>query len=137
MSSVARSVMRAMALVLLLESPVGSLEAQEARPLTLEEVGLRIERLRPRVDAALAAAQRADAHHADSVRRANQIPIDTIQVGPLNVIIVPWQEDLARELFSESWDAFRPLLSGSEDVLSDQYFLFRFAWRFEGMYLEG
>ena len=115
----------------------GSLGAQERGGRTLEEVGRRIEALRPQVDAAQRVAERADALYADSIRRANQVPLDTIQVGPLRIATVPGQVELATEVFSEVWDAFRPLILGSEDLLSDQIFVFRYGWRFEGMYLEG
>lgn len=114
-----------------------SLEAQEKPSSSLEEIGQRIEALRPQVDAAQRAAERADSRYADSMRVANQIPLDTVQVGPLRIATIPSQVDLATEVFAEVWEAFHPLVRGSEYLLSDQLFVFRYGWRFEGIYLEG
>jgi hypothetical protein len=68
---------------------------------------------------------------------ANQLPVDTIQVGPLRIATLPGQRELAREVFQEAWTAFSPLVKGSEDVLLDHLFVFRYGWRTGGMYLDG
>lgn len=103
----------------------------------LEALDKRIETLGPRVEAARRAAERADSLLADSLRRANQIPLDTIHVGPLRIATVPGQVETAEQVFSEVWQVFQPLIEGSEDLLSGQIFVFRYAWRMDGIYLEG
>jgi len=103
----------------------------------LEELGKEIEALRPQVEAARRVAVRADSIHTDSIRHANQVPLDTITVGPLRIATPPDQADLAREVFSDIWQTFQPLLEGSEDLLADELFVFRYGWYLGGMYLEG
>ena len=105
--------------LLFMATAAASLQAQERAGRTLEEIAQRIETLRPQVDAAQRNAERADSVHADSLRRANQIPLDTIHVGPLRIATVPGQVELATEVFTEVWEAFQPLVRGSEDLLSD------------------
>jgi hypothetical protein len=89
------------------------------------------------VDRALTAAVEADSLFSDSIRRANQLPVDTIPVGPLRIVTLPGQQELAREVFQEAWTSFSPLVRGSEHVLSDHLFVFRYGWRTGGMYLDG
>jgi hypothetical protein len=123
--------------VILLLGCTGSLLGQEMVPPPLEAIGQRIEALRTEMDAAQRAAIIADSLYADSMREANQIPLDTILVGPLRIATVPAQKELAREVFEEAWGAYQPLVRGSEGVLSDHIFVFRYGWRFDGMYLQG
>lgn len=128
-------------------STVSPSRAQEAYPevhgqadsvgILLSELADRIHSLRPRVEAARRAAQRADSLRIDSIRRAEQIPQDTLRVGPLRIVTVPEQVELARAVFSEVWGLFQPLVMGSENLLDDDLFLFRYGWRFGGIYLEG
>ena len=116
---------------------VGSLLGQEVVPPPLEAIGHRIEVLRSEMDEAQRAAILADALYADSLREANQIPLDTIMVGPLRIATVPSQQELAAEVFGRIWSVYQPLLRGSEDILSEHIFVFRYGWRFDGMYLQG
>jgi hypothetical protein len=122
---------------ILLLGTVGSLMGQQRVPPPLDSIGHRIETLRSEMDAAQALAIIADSLYSDSMREANQIPLDTILVGPLRIATVPNQREIATEVFEEIWGAYQPLVRGSEEVLSDHLFIFRWGWRFEGMYLQG
>ena len=103
----------------------------------LRELGEHISALRPVVDSAQRAAQRADSSRADSLRQAREVPVDTLQVGPLTIVTVPAQGDLARSVFGQVWDLFQPLLRGSEDLLDDHVFVFQYGWRLGGIYPAG
>ncbi len=122
---------------LALLAPGSPLLGQGAGEGDLGEMGERISLLRDQLRGARRAADLADSVRADSLKRANQVPLDTITVGPLRVVALPEQVGLAREVFQSVWEGFRPLVRGSEEVLSSQLFIFRYAWRFDGMYLEG
>jgi hypothetical protein len=89
------------------------------------------------MDAAQRIAVLADSLYADSLRRANQIPLDTIRVGPLRIATPPGQKELATEVVEEVWEAYQPLIRGSEDVLLPHIFVFRYGWRMDGMFLQG
>lgn len=103
----------------------------------LSELETLMQALQPRVEAARREARRADSLRTDSLKRARQIPLDTVQVGPLRIVTVPEQTELAREVFSEIWEVYQPLVMGSEDLLHGHLFLFRYGWRFGETYLEG
>ena len=96
-------------------SPLGG---QVADPSTLEELGRRIEELRPRVDEALRRANHVDSVRNDSIREASRIPLDTLFVGPLRIVTHPGQVALAREVFTPLVEEFTPILKGSESLLS-------------------
>ncbi|MFC1791618.1 hypothetical protein ACFL0I_04035 [Gemmatimonadota bacterium] len=115
----------------------GEAAAQATSVPTLEEVGARIQELRPQVDEAKVRYQLADSAQRDSLRAANQIPLDTLFVGPLRIITIPGQEELAREIFDPILAEIEPLLRGSEEVLRGHTVVFRYAWRLEGMYVDG
>jgi hypothetical protein len=100
-------------------------------------MGERIEDVRTRLDEAEEIAKRADSIRVDSLRSANQVELDTAWVGPLRVAHLPTQKALAEEVFGEVWSAFDPLLADAHRVLSPHLFVFRYAWRLEGMYLQG
>jgi hypothetical protein len=111
--------------------------AQSTDKAELTEIGGRIEALRTHLERARLVADRADSIRKDSLRAANQIELDTLWVGPLRIAHRREQERLAREVFEEVLADFAPMVRGSESLLSDQIFVFRYGWRFEGMYLDG
>ena len=96
-----------------LAAPAGAL-AQEASP-DLEQVGRRVLEASVRLEAAREAADRADSLRKDSLVSANQIGLDTLQLGPLRIAHLPQQRKLAEEVFGEVWSDFAPLLAGSEE----------------------
>jgi hypothetical protein len=111
--------------------------AQGAAETELAEIGTRIEALGAHLQRARLAAERADSLRKDSLKAANQIRLDTLWVGPLRIAHRSEQKRLAREVFEEVWADFAPMVKGSESLLSEQIFVFRYGWRFEGMYLDG
>jgi hypothetical protein len=100
-------------------------------------MGKRIGDLRFRLDVAREVADRADSLHRDSLIAANQVELDTTQVGPLRIAHLPGQRELAEEVFGEVWSTYSALMAGSESLLDDQIFVFRFGWSLEGMYVDG
>ena len=94
-----------------------------------EEVGRRIEEIRPRLDEANRAAQRAEAILNDSVRAANQRAQDTVQVGPFRIVTLEGQGELAREFFQPNVDWVAPMIQGSEGLFRDHTWAFSYGWR--------
>jgi hypothetical protein len=108
---------------------VGGAAAQDATTLPADEAELieRVEALMPEYQAAATArdaslrARRA----ADEARRP-LTPLDTIQVGPMRVVSLPEEADVARDLFTDMW---REQFPGVIESPSLRRHMFVFQWR--------
>ena len=110
--------------------------AQEAPPPRLDQVGRRIEALRPEVDEAARLVRLADRARADSVRAANQIPQDTVIVGVFEVVTVDGQGMLARDIFQAQVEEFARLIRGSEELFRDHTWVFDYGWWRRPIYVD-
>jgi hypothetical protein len=98
-------------------------------PTSRAELGRKIEDIRPRLDEANRAAQRAEAILQDSVRAANQRAQDTVRLGPFRIVTVEGQGELAREFFQPQVDRVAPMIQGSEALFRNHTWTFFYGWR--------
>ena len=118
--------MRPRAAVAVALTLVGSpLAAQDARQ-TVEELERRVRELQPMVYEAHREAEAARERRVLEEKIRNQTETDTIQVGPLRVVTLPDQVDLAREVLGGILDEEYAFLT-SGTALDDE--LFTFEWR--------
>ena len=105
-----------------------ALHAQQAFPRPTEEALLgRIEALRPELVEARAAAEAAERRRAREAA-AEPLPVtELVRVGPLGILALPEQTELAATLFEEVWRESFEGVSGSP-ALTDHVFVFRWAW---------
>jgi hypothetical protein len=133
----ARLVFAAVALVA--SATVGSAGATGQEPTsspTEEELLRRIESLRPVLEEARTAMESAERQReldeAARPRRATEI----VRVGPLRILTLPEQAELAADLFGQVWREDFAGVTGSP-ALTGHLFVFQWAWRRgERLYIE-
>jgi len=116
--------------------PTAGVRAQEAIADSLEAVGARIEALIPRVEEADRAADLAERNRSDSVRAANQVPQDTVMIGPFMVVTPDGQTELAKEALSPHIGEVLPWIRGSEELLRDHAWAYQYGWFSEPIFLD-
>lgn len=98
-----------------------------AQQTTEDALLVRIDSLRPLLESAEVEADLARTRREESERRANVTVTDTFSVGPLTIVTVPENRDVADRLFRRVWeDDFAPFVSTSPS-LSEQWFTFQWA----------
>lgn len=123
-------------LLLLLFSGIEPLTAQTPGVEPREGVGMRIEALLPRWEDARNRAQAAETAREDSIRAANQEPQDTVSVGPITIVTLAGQGELAKDLFSGPVAEIAPMIKGHEHLLEEYLWIFSYHWRWKHVYAE-
>jgi hypothetical protein len=118
-------------------SGVEPLTAQGDPGSQAEELGARIEALRPLVDDAARRVEVEEQAYLDSVRAVRQIPQDTVMVGPFKVVTVAGQGPLARGFFEPHVAKIAPIIRGSEDLFQGHVWEFFYGWGGKPIFAEG
>jgi hypothetical protein len=99
------------------------------------ELIARIEALRPEFEAA-EAARDARQREVQAARRPSEaVPLDTVQVGPMQIVSLPGESDVARDLFTAVWRERFPG-AGASPSLRERTFAFQWRARLRRFYVE-
>jgi hypothetical protein len=122
---------RVAGILLALTVSLAGLTGLRAQTVTEE----RIQGARARADSLLPLLELLGERHwqAEEARRQRRIEesdftVDTLMVGPFQVAAEPHHTGLAREILEDTWKAWRPLMEGSEALLTPYLFVVHYSW---------
>ena len=101
---------------------------QSAPPPTEDELLRQIEALGPMLEEARVAAEAAERRRAMEIAARPRRPTELVQVGPLRIVTLPEQAELAAQLFGDVWRNDFDGVAGSP-ALAEHVFVFQWAWR--------
>ncbi|HUP52200.1 MAG TPA: hypothetical protein VM198_06980 [Longimicrobiales bacterium] len=101
---------------------------QTASPPTEAELLRRIESLRLGHEEARVAAEAAERRRALDAAARPRLAALIVEVGPLRIVTLPEQAELAADLFGDVWRESFDAVAGSP-ALAEHVFVFQWAWR--------